>query len=121
MTALRHHSLEMQIARRLAAEQLRKVGTPVKASATIVQMAALIAERTGWSVPAADPADLLAFLVRFVDLGRAGITPPPYRPVVRRPMRYDDAMRESLARAAAAQPRLISATSNVVTWRELAA
>jgi len=121
MTALRHHSLEMQIARRQAAEQLRKVGTPVKASATILQMAALIAERTGWPAPAADPADLLAFLVRFLDLARAGVTPPPYRPVVKRPMRYDLAMREALARASAVQPRLVTATSNVVTWRELAA
>jgi hypothetical protein len=121
MTGLRHHSLEMQIARRQAAEQLRKVGTPVKASATIVQMAALIADRTGWPAPAADPADLLAFLVRFLDLARAGVTPPPYRPVVRRPMRYDLAIRETLARAAAAQPHLITATSNVVTWREMAA
>lgn len=121
MTALRHHSLEMQIARRHAAEQLRKVGTPVKASATIAQMATLIAERTGWPAPAADPADLLAFLGRFLDLARAGITPPPYRPVVRRPMRYDLAMRDALTRAAAAQPHLITATSNVVTWREMAA
>ena len=121
MTALRHHSLEMQIARRQAAEQLRKVGTPVKASATVVQMAALIAERTGWPAPPSEPPALLAFLGRFLGQCRAGITPPPYRPVVRRPMSYDGAMRERLARAAAAQPRLISATSNVVTWRELAA
>jgi hypothetical protein len=53
MTGLRHHFLEMQTARRQAAEQLRKVGTTVKASATIVQMAAVIAERTGWRYAAA--------------------------------------------------------------------
>jgi len=36
-------------------------------------------------------------------------------------MRYDLAMREALTRAAAAQPHLTTATSNVITWRELAA
>lgn len=121
MSALRHHSLEMQIARRHTAETLRKLGTPIKASATAMQMAALIAERTGWPAPAADPAGLLAFLERFLAACRATVAPPPYRPVVRRPMRYDLAMREALTRAAAAQPHLITATSNVITWRELAA
>lgn len=121
MTPVRYQTLDMQIARRHTAEELRKLGTPVKASTTIVQMAALIAERTGWPAPNADAADLLAFLGRFLDLCRAGITPPPYRPIVRRPMRYDLAMREALNRAAAAQPHLTTATSNVITWRELAA
>lgn len=121
MTQVRHQSLELQIARRHTAEALRKLGMPIKASATAMQMAALIAERTGWPAPAADPAELLAFLERFLTTGHASVAPPPYRPVVRRPLRYDLAMREALTRAAAAQPHLITATSNVITWRELAA
>ncbi|WP_424626401.1 hypothetical protein [Achromobacter marplatensis] len=92
----RHQSLEMQIARRQAAEHLRKIGAPVKESTTVLQMAAMIAERTGWPAPASAPADLLAFLERFLDQCSVGVTPPPYRPVVRRPMRYDLAMREAL-------------------------
>lgn len=121
MTPPRHQSLEMQIARRQTAEHLRKLSAPVKASTTVLQMAAMIAERTGWPAPASAPADLLAFLERFLDKCRAGVTPPPYRPVVRRPMQYDLATREAHTRAAAAQPHLTTATSNVVTWREFAA
>jgi len=47
MTPPRHQSLEMQIARRQTAEHLRKIGAPVKASTTVLPMAAMIAERTG--------------------------------------------------------------------------
>ncbi|CUK19262.1 hypothetical protein [Achromobacter xylosoxidans] len=119
MKAARYHSEEMQIARRDAGDQLRKLGAPVKATTTVLQMAEMIAERTGWPVPAATPAAVLPYLVRFLDISRAGATPPPYRPVARRPMRYDLAMRTAAARAAAAQPHLIPASSNVITWREL--
>lgn len=54
---------------------------------------------------------------RFVD--PFNVAPPPYRPVIRRPLRYDLAMRLAAARAAAAQPRLLIVASNVVTWREV--
>ncbi|WP_338881503.1 hypothetical protein WHX56_13945 [Achromobacter veterisilvae] len=121
MTAARYHSTEMQAARRMTAEQLRRIGAPVKGSTTVAQMADMIAERTGWTAPASTPAALLPFLRRFLDISRAGATPPPYRPVARRPMHYDLAMRTIAARAAAVQPPLIAAASNVVTWRELAA
>ncbi len=119
MKAARFHSEEMQIARRDAGDQLRKLGAPVKAATTVLQMAEMIAERMGWPIPAATPAAVLPYLVRFLDISRAGATPPPYRPVARRPMRYDLAMRTVAARAAAAQPHLIPASSNVITWREL--
>lgn len=42
----------------------------------------------------------------------------PYWPAAQRPLRYDLAMQFAAARAAAAQPRLLAITSNVVTWRE---
>ncbi|CAB3862651.1 hypothetical protein LMG26858_02302 [Achromobacter anxifer] len=121
MTTIRHHSSEMQTARRMTAEQLRLLGVPLKASTSNVQMAELIAERMGWAAPDAVPAALLPFFMRFLDVSRVGVTPPPYRPVVRRPMCYDLAMRNVAARAAAVQPHLTHAASNVITWRELAA
>lgn len=46
-------------------------------------------------------------------------TLPPWRPVIRRALSYDLAMRVAAARAAAAQPRLAVVTSNVITWREV--
>ncbi|AMG47450.1 hypothetical protein AL520_27165 [Achromobacter xylosoxidans] len=121
MKAARYHSEEMQVARRDAGDQLRKLGAPVKATTTVLQMAEMIAERMGWAAPDPAPAALLPFFMRFLDVSRAGVTPPPYRPVLRRPMRYDLAMRTIAARAAAVQPHLTHAASNVVTWRELAA
>lgn len=45
-------------------------------------------------------------------------TQAPYRSANRRPLRYSLAMKLAAARAAAAQPRLLAVTSNVVTWRE---
>lgn len=121
MTTIRHHSSEMQTARRMTAEQLRLLGVPLKPTTSNVQMAELIAKRMGWAAPDHAPAALLPFFLRFLDVSRAGVTPPPYRPVVRRPMRFDLAMRTIAARAAAVQPHLTHAASNVVTWRELAA
>ncbi|EHK65257.1 hypothetical protein [Achromobacter arsenitoxydans] len=121
MTTIRHHSSEMQTARRMAAEQLRLLGVPLKQSTSSAQMAELIAERMGWAVPDFDAGALLPFLTRFLDVSRTGVTPPPYRPVVRRPVRFDLAMRTIAARAAGAQPHLTHAASNVITWRELAA
>lgn len=120
-TTIRHHSAEMQTARRMTAEQLRLLGVPLKPSASSAQIAELIAERMGWAVPEFEPAALLPFFIRFLDVSRTGVTPPPYRPVVRHPMRYDLAMRTVAARAAAVQPHVTAASSNVVTWRELAA
>lgn len=122
MTAtIRHHSTEMQTARRMAAEHLRLQGVALKPSTSSARIAELIAERMGWGVPEFEPAALLPFFLRFLDVSRTGVTPPPYRPVVRRPMRYDLAMRTIAARAASVQPHLTPAASNVVTWRELAA
>ncbi len=121
MTTIRHHSSEMQTARRMTAEQLRLLGVRVKPTTSNAQLAALIAERLGWTAPESTPAALLPFFLRFLDVSRSGVTPPPYRPVVRRPMRYDLAMRTIAARAADVQPHLTPAASNVVTWRELAA
>ncbi|MFY3457756.1 hypothetical protein ACOTJD_13925 [Achromobacter xylosoxidans] len=46
-------------------------------------------------------------------------TPSPYRPAIYRPLRYSLAMQFAAARAAAAQPRLLAVTSNVITWREV--
>lgn len=46
-------------------------------------------------------------------------TLPPWRPVIRRALSYDLAMRVAAARAAAAQPRLAVVASNVITWREV--
>ena len=57
-------------------------------------------------------------LERFADHSSA--TLPPYRPVIRRPLRYDLAMRMTAARAAAAQPPLTVVASNIITWREVA-
>ena len=57
-------------------------------------------------------------LERFVDHSSA--TLPPYRPVIRRPLRYDLAMRMTAARAADAQPPLAVVASNIITWREVA-
>lgn len=121
MTTIRHHSSEMQTARRMTAEQLRLLGVPLKPTTSNVQLAELIAERMGWAAPDPAPAALLPFFMRFLDVSRAGVAPPPYRPVLRRPMHYDLAMRTIAARAAAVQPHLTHAASNVVTWRELAA
>ncbi|MNY57990.1 hypothetical protein D3C86_1942730 [compost metagenome] len=84
-------------------------------------MPEMIAERMGWAAPESTPEALLPFLTRFLNVCRAGVTPPPYRPIARRPMRYDLAMRTIAARAAAVQPHLTHAASNVVTWRELSA
>ncbi|HZV57013.1 MAG TPA: hypothetical protein VFF89_05005 [Sphingobium sp.] len=117
---MKYHSSDMQIARRMAGDQLRRLGAPVRPSTTVIQMAEMIAERTGWPVPMEiTPDSLLPYLLRFLEL-RAEATPPPYRPVVRPPLRYGLSMRVTAARAAAVQPRLIVAASNVVTWRELA-
>ncbi|WP_313377961.1 hypothetical protein [Achromobacter insolitus] len=121
MTALRYHSSEMQTARRMTIEQLRLIGAPLTKSTTAVQLAEMIAERMGWIAPDPTPEALYPFLRRFLEVSRAGVTPPPYRPIIRRPMRYDLAMRVTAARAAAVQPHLTHAASNVVTWRELAA
>lgn len=121
MTTIRHHSTEMQTARRMTAEQLRLLGVRVKPSTSNAQLAELIAERMGWAAPEFTPAALLPFFMRFLDVSRSGVTPAPYRPVTRRPMRHDLAMRTLAARAAAAQPQLIAASSNILTWRELAA
>ncbi len=49
MTALRYHSSEMQAARRMTVKQLRLLGTPLKPSTSIGQMAEMIAERMGWT------------------------------------------------------------------------
>lgn len=46
-------------------------------------------------------------------------TQSPYRPAMHRPLRYSRAMQFAATRAAAAQPRLLAVTSNVVTWREV--
>jgi hypothetical protein len=119
MKILAYHSPEMQVARRQAGEHLLKIGAPVRASTTAAQMAEMIAEHTGWAAPEIRPAALLPFLMRFVDLQCAGATPPSYRPVVRRPVRYDLTMRTIAARAAAVQPHVTPASSNVITWREL--
>lgn len=121
MSTIRYHSSEMQTARRMTVEQLRLLGAPLTRSTTIHQMAEMIAERMGWTAPASSPEALYPFLLRFLDARRAGVTPPPYRPIVRPPVRFDLAMRTIAARAAAAQPHLTHAASNVVTWRELAA
>lgn len=51
--------------------------------------------------------------------GPLGATQSPYRPTVHRPLRYSPAMQFAAARAAAAQPRLLAISSNVVTWREV--
>ncbi|WP_162876302.1 hypothetical protein [Achromobacter insuavis] len=51
--------------------------------------------------------------------GHLSATQSPYRPAIRRPLRYSMAMQFAAARAAAAQPRLLAVTSNVVTWREV--
>lgn len=119
MNAVRHQSEAMQTARRDAADLLQKAGATVKASTTAAQLATMIAERTGWLAPVPTPAALLPFLLRYIELYHPDATLPPYRPVARRPMRYDLAMRTVAARAAAAQPHLIPASSNVITWREL--
>lgn len=121
MSIVHYHSSEWQTARRLAAEQLRKIGAPVRPASTGAQIARMIAERTGWGMPAATPSALLPFLQRFLVLTKAGATPPPYRPFKRDALRYDLAMRVTAARAASVQPRLIAATSNIITWREIAA
>ena len=120
MTALRYHSSEMQAARRMTVEQLRLLGAPLKPSTSIGQMAEMIAERMGWTAPETTPEALYPFLLRFLEVRRAEVTPAPYRPLVRKPMHYDLAMRTIAARAAADQPHLTHAASNVVTWRELA-
>lgn len=101
MTTIRHHSTEMQTARRMTAEQLRLLGVRVKPTTSNAQLAELIAERMGGSAPAFTPTALLPFFTRFLDVSRTGVTPPPYRPIVRRPMRYDLAMRTIAAHAAA--------------------
>lgn len=119
MKTVRHQSEAMQTARRDAANLLQKAGATVKASTTAAQLATMIAERTGWLAPVPTPAALLPFLMRYVELYRPDATPPPYRPLARRPLRYDLAMRVAAARAAAVQPRLVAAASNVITWREL--
>ncbi|SSW67231.1 hypothetical protein AVE30378_02516 [Achromobacter veterisilvae] len=121
MTTIRHHSTEMQTARRMTAEQLRLLGVRVKPATSNAQLAELIAERMGWMAPETTPDALYPFLLRFLDVSRSAVTPAPYRPFARKPMRYDLTMRTIAARAAADQPHMTHAASNVVTWRELAA
>lgn len=70
------------------------------------------------AVPAAQAKAPQEKLERFADHSSA--TLPPYRPVIRRPLRYDPAMRMAAARAAAAQPPLAVVASNIITWREVA-
>lgn len=119
MKTVRHQSEAMQTARRDAADLLQKAGATVKASTTAAQLATMIAERTGWLAPVPTPAALLPFLLRYIELYHPDATPPPYRPLARRPLRFDLTMRVAAARAAAVQPRLVAAASNVITWREL--
>lgn len=112
-----HNRIEMAAARRKAGEQLAKLGVRVTKHTTADAMVKMVARHTGWERP--DVGAKQAFLERFVAARTSGtIVPAPQAPRFQE-LCYDRAMREAAARAAAAQPRVIPAVSNVISWREM--
>ncbi|WP_441372603.1 hypothetical protein [Achromobacter sp. PAB15] len=111
-----HNRTEMTAARRKAGEELSKLGLHITRHTTAKVMAGMIANHTGWAAPPA--GSLCEFLERFIESRSHGLVAAPYRPVVRKPLSYDRTMREAAIRAAAVQPPMVHAVSNVVTWRE---
>lgn len=113
-----HNRTEMAAARRRAGEELGKLGLHITRHTTAKVMAGMIVKHTGWAAPLA--GSLCEFLERFVASRSHGLVAAPYRPVVRKPLSYDRTMQEAARRAADAQPPMVHAVSNVVTWRETA-
>ena len=115
-----HSRTQMAAARRKTGEELSKLGLHITRHTTAKVMAGMIANHTGWAAPPAAPpaTSLCEFLERFIESRSHGIVASAYRPVVRRPLSYDRTMRKAAIRAAAAQPPMVHAVSNVASRRE---